>query len=176
MLTVDDMVGGVAGWAAAVVAGYLAVGFAAAIVAQRRAAIGRRAERLLLLYPRFVRTTLRALAVAALGIGAGAPATAAHRVRTPHGARPRPPVVAPLPRPRRRGRSTGRSLPTSPVAALRPAQPDHADPGPFVTVRTGECLWSLAAQGDRAGMRCAAQIAAAWPLLGGRPTGNLIGE
>lgn len=159
MLTVDELMGEAAGWAAAVVAGYLAVGLAAAVVAQHRAAVGGRAERLLALYPRFLRTVLRVLAVAAVGIGTATPAAAAVG-GAPVDGKPRPPVVA-------TARPGAEPLDWPVEGGVTRQHLAHRSPSPAtptrVTVRPGDCLWSIAAQalGPAA---TGAQVAAAWPV------------
>lgn len=159
MASVDDFVGAAAGWVALAGLGYLLLGVAAAVVAQRRRNSAVTAERLLRLYPRFARAALRAFAIAALGLAA-APTASALAVEPDGGSAPRPPVVAPqrpaadpLDWPVAGGQSHHRRTPPHLVAAPAAAH---------VTVHAGDCLWSLAAQalGPAATSRA---VATAWP-------------
>ncbi|HET7310784.1 MAG TPA: LysM domain-containing protein [Mycobacteriales bacterium] len=145
-------------WAAAGLGTYLAVGFTAALVAHQRGPHRRWPDRLLLLYPRLARAALRAFAVAVLGAGVAAPATSALAATPADGGPPRPPLVAPA-------RPAAEPLDWPSVsAAAAPVQPSrpHRSASSYVTVRPGDCLWSLAAR-SLGRDATASTIAATWP-------------
>lgn len=156
MASVDGLAGVVAGWAALLVGGYLAVGLAAATLARRRAAVGRCAERVLQLYPRIVRTALRSVVVATIGVGAAMPALPALATTATDARAPRPPVLAPT-----RPAVEPLDWPTRPATIPAP-RPAHRLAGARVTVLPGECLWSLAAR-EIGPAATTSQVAAAWP-------------
>jgi resuscitation-promoting factor RpfA len=162
--SIDGMAGPAAGWAALAVAAYLALGLAATVLSCRSGVARRWADGLLVGYPRVARVAFRSLAVAALGIGAATPARSA--LAAPgEGGRPRPPVVAPArpgaepldwPAPSPAARQPARA------AAPRPVRSQDRPARATVTVRPGDCLWSLAARslGPDADT---AQVATQWP-------------
>ena len=158
MASVDVVVGSAASWAAVAVAGYLALGLAAALLARRRATLARWAEGVLLLYPPFARAALRALAATALGVTAVAPSMSASAAEPHRGSAPRPPLVAPA-RPAAEPLDWPQPHPPT-VGDDDNRRPPRAEDS--VVVASGDCLWSVAARaiGPDAS---ASQIAAAWP-------------
>ncbi|HET6817416.1 MAG TPA: hypothetical protein VFH66_09365 [Mycobacteriales bacterium] len=156
MASLDSAFGSAAAWAAAGVGAYLVLGLVAAFTAQQARRPRPWADRLLLLYPRLLRTMLRTLAAGTLGIAAAgipSPALAASPGDAGH---PRPPLVAPE-RPAAEPFDWPSPDATPPPSTLR--RPPSA---PYVTVRHGDCLWSLAARSLGRGATPAA-VAAAWP-------------
>jgi nucleoid-associated protein YgaU len=169
----DSALGTAAGWAAATVAGYLALGLLAGAVERLGGPAARCATALLAAYPPAARVALRAAVAATLGLGAAVagatPASASALDGTRHTTRP--PLVAsavglePLDWPVR----LPAAAPTvHPPAAAPTRDAPHQDAtapleaAPTVVVRRGDCLWSIAAASLGPGATTNA-VATVWP-------------
>jgi len=157
MTAIDCALSQAAAWAAAVVGLYLALGLAATCLARSAGVSARIAGTALLVYPRVVRTAMRAAVAGVVGLGATMGGATAARADAP--APPAPPLVAPASPP---GDPLDWPMPT--VAPSGPAVAAHALPAsrPHVVVHRGDSLWRIAARslGRRA---TTSATAAAWP-------------
>lgn len=157
----DELVATLAGITAYAVLAWLGVGVMAVLASRLPGAVGRSAVRLsAAMTPQVLRQVVATAVGASLGLGVSAPAYAgeaepadldwpsAAATSAPEGAAGGEPAESPV------------DQPLSPA----PARPGGAQPSSreVVTVRPGDCLWTIAAR-HLSGRPTAGQIAVAWP-------------
>lgn len=154
----DETIAAVAGLAAYAVVAWLSVGLLAAAAGRLPGAMGRRAQRVAeALTPVALRRLTAAAMGAALGLGGAAPAQAdtdPAGLDWPAATATATPATAAAPRAARA--SAVPPVPTGPTPRA------DRQPATEVTVRPGDCLWTIAAQ-HLPGAPTAAQIADSWP-------------